>query len=171
MDNTKKKKGKIPGLPAQLLSLVEYSDSSSEEDESFSSSPHDDVISDEAMATDEQNEVADQKNPEYLILDILSDVLDKVVGLNFKQPQQKSQVNSSSGKNLSMKYLNIEATRQVSSLIHSARPMVTPVANIVFCCFVFLDLKSGGGWTDGQHAKTMIPSGRDFGLAEWINTT
>ena len=39
-------------------------------------------------------------------------------------------------------------TRQVSSMIHSARSTVTPVANIVFCCFVFLDLKSGDGRTD-----------------------
>ena len=64
-------------------------------------------------------------------------------------------------------------TRQVSSMIHSARPIVMPVANIVFCCFVFLDLKSGEGPTDGQTygrttcAKTMIPAGRDCGAAEW----
>ena len=67
-----------------------------------------------------------------------------------------------------VKYLhiiNIESTRQVSSVIHSARPIVTPVANIVFCCFVFLDLESGDGQT---WAKTMIPTGHDFGLAEWI---
>ena len=51
-------------------------------------------------------------------------------------------------------------------MIHSARPIVTPVANIVFCCFVFLDLKSGDGRT--TCAKTMVPTGRDFGLAEWI---
>ena len=59
-------------------------------------------------------------------------------------------------------------------MIHSDRPIVTPVANSVFCCFVFLDLKSGDGWTDGRAdvrtcAKTIIPTGRDFGLAEWIN--
>ena len=30
-------------------------------------------------------------------------------------------------------------------MIHLARPIVTPVANIVFCCFVFLDLASGDG--------------------------
>ena len=53
-------------------------------------------------------------------------------------------------------------------MIHSARPMVTPVANIVFSCFVFLDLKSG----DGQItcAKTIIPTGRSFGLAQCINS-
>ena len=63
-------------------------------------------------------------------------------------------------------------TTQVSSMIHSARPIVTPVANIVLCCFVFLDVKSGDGCTDGRTkcAKTMIPTCRDFGLAEWINT-
>ena len=55
-------------------------------------------------------------------------------------------------------------------MIHSARPIVMPVANIIFCCFVFLDLKSGDGFMDGQTkcAKTMIPTGRDFGLAELI---
>ena len=47
-------------------------------------------------------------------------------------------------------------------MIHSARPIVTPVANIVFCCFVFLHLKSGDGRTT---------CGRDFGLAEWIKIT
>ena len=52
-------------------------------------------------------------------------------------------------------------------MIHSARPIVTPVENIVFRCFVFLDLKSGDGRT--ACAKTMIRTGRDFGLAEWIN--
>ena len=41
-----------------------------------------------------------------------------------------------------------------------------------FCCFVLLYLKSDDGQTDGQratYAKTIIPTGRDFGLAEWIN--
>ena len=56
-------------------------------------------------------------------------------------------------------------------MIHSARPIVTPVANIVFCCFVFLDLKSGDVRTDITCAKTMIHTGRDSGLAEWINIT
>ena len=41
-------------------------------------------------------------------------------------------------------------TRQVSSMIHSTRPTVTPEANIVFCCFVLLDLKSGDGRTDNK---------------------
>ena len=43
---------------------------------------------------------------------------------------------------------------------------VTPVANIVFCCFVFLNWKSGDRLA--TCAKTMVPTGRDFGLAEWI---
>ena len=57
-------------------------------------------------------------------------------------------------------------------MIHSARPIVTPVATIVLYCFVFLDLKSGDGRTDGRTtcAKTMITTGRDFGLAECINS-
>ena len=56
-------------------------------------------------------------------------------------------------------------------MIHSARLIVMPVASIVFCCFVFLDLKSKDWLTDGRTtcAKTMIPTARDFGLAEWIN--
>ena len=54
----------------------------------------------------------------------------------------------------------LKTMRQVSSIIHSARPIVTPVANIVFCCFVFLDLKGGDGRT--TCAKTMISTGRDF---------
>ena len=63
---------------------------------------------------------------------------------------------------------NIFYTRQVvSSMIHSVWPIVTPVANIVFCCFVFLDLKSGDGRS--TCAKTMTPTSRDFWLAEWIN--
>ena len=53
-------------------------------------------------------------------------------------------------------------------MIHSARPIVTTVANIVFCCFVFLDLKIWGARTDGRTAcaKTMIPTGRDFGQVD-----
>ena len=35
-------------------------------------------------------------------------------------------------------------------MIHSARPIVSPVANFVFCRFVFLDLKSGDGQTDNM---------------------
>ena len=56
-------------------------------------------------------------------------------------------------------------------MIHSTRPIVKPVANIVFCCFVFLDLKSVDARTDGLTicAKTIIPTGRYFELAEWIN--
>ena len=46
--------------------------------------------------------------------------------------------------------MEIVITRQVSSMTHSARPIVTPVANIVFCCFVLLDLKSGDERTDNM---------------------
>ena len=35
-------------------------------------------------------------------------------------------------------------------MIHSTRHIVTPVAIVVFCCFVFLDLKSGHGHKDGR---------------------
>ena len=38
-------------------------------------------------------------------------------------------------------------------MIHSARPTVTPVATIAFCCFVLLDLKSGDEGTYGQHVR------------------
>ena len=50
-------------------------------------------------------------------------------------------------------------------MIHSARPTVSPVANIVFCCFVLLDFEKWGRTTC---AKTMIPTDRDCGSAEWI---
>ena len=63
-------------------------------------------------------------------------------------------------------FFNIAATRQMSSMIHLARPTVTPVATIIFCCFVLLDLKSERGRT--TCGKIMITTGRDFGLAEWI---
>ena len=46
-------------------------------------------------------------------------------------------------------------------MIHSVRPIVTPVANIVGT-----DVRTYGR---KSCAKTVIPTGRDFGLAEWIN--
>ena len=49
-------------------------------------------------------------------------------------------------------------------MILSARPIVTPEANIVFCCFVFLD-----GRTDNKCEINDPFTGRDFGLVEWIN--
>ena len=58
-------------------------------------------------------------------------------------------------------------------MIHSARPTVSSVGNNV--CFILLDFEKGDGRTDGRTdgpttcAKTIIPTGRDFGLAEWIN--
>ena len=53
-----------------------------------------------------------------------------------------------------------------SSMIHSTRPTVTPVATIVINSFVLLYLKRGDGRT--ICAKTMITTDRDCGLAEWI---
>ena len=35
-------------------------------------------------------------------------------------------------------------TRQVPSMIHSARPTVSPVVNIVFTCYVLLDFEKWG---------------------------
>ena len=55
----------------------------------------------------------------------------------------------------------------MSSMIHSARPIVTPVANIVFGCLVFLDLKSEDRRTDGRTDN--MCENNDIGLAEWIN--
>ena len=50
-------------------------------------------------------------------------------------------------------------------MIHSARPIVTPVATIVFCYFVLPDLKSDGRTTC---EKTMIPTASDLGLG-WVD--
>ena len=54
-------------------------------------------------------------------------------------------------------------------MIHSARPTVSPVANIVFASFCFARFWKVG--TDGRTtcAKTIIPTGCDCGSAEWIN--
>ena len=55
-------------------------------------------------------------------------------------------------------------------MIHSARPTVTPVANIVFfLLYCFARFEKWG--MDGRTtcAKTIIPTGRGCGLAEWIN--
>ena len=54
-------------------------------------------------------------------------------------------------------------------MIHSARPIVSPVANIVFALFCFARFWKVG--TDGRTtcAQTMITTGRDCGAAEWIN--
>ena len=38
-------------------------------------------------------------------------------------------------------------------MIPSARPTASPVATIIFCCFVWLDLKSWDGRTDEQHVR------------------
>ena len=79
-------------------------------------------------------------------------------------------------------------------MIHSAKPTVSPVANIVFCLFCLLDFKKWGrtdGRTNGRHVQkqwslpavtvgrpsgsinikqeyTVIATGGTVGLAEWI---
>ena len=57
--------------------------------------------------------------------------------------------------------ITVRREKQASSMIHSVRPTVSSVANIVFTLFYFAKF-----WTC---AKTIIPTGRDCGLAEWIN--
>ena len=63
-------------------------------------------------------------------------------------------------------------------MIHSSKPTVSPVAKIVFFLFCLVRFEKWGR-TDGRTygrtyerttcAKTMIPTGRDCGSAEWIN--
>ena len=48
-------------------------------------------------------------------------------------------------------------------MIHSARPTVSPVANIVLLDF--------DGRTDGHMCKKNDPYRRDCGVAEWMNST
>ena len=61
-------------------------------------------------------------------------------------------------------------TRKVSSMIHSARPTVSPVENIVFAWNLFCFARFWKLGMDGRitRAKTMITTGRDCGSAEWI---
>ena len=63
----------------------------------------------------------------------------------------------------------IKWTRHVSSMIHSARPNVSPVVNIVFAWHLFC-FEKWNGRTYGRMtcAKTMITIGRDCGAAKWI---
>ena len=59
--------------------------------------------------------------------------------------------------------MNIFKTRQVSSMMHSARPTVSPVANVVLFCWILKSTDERTIW-----AKTMIlPT--VTGLPEWIN--
>ena len=59
-------------------------------------------------------------------------------------------------------------------MIHSAKPTVSPVVNIVFAWKLFCFARFWKVGTDGRTyerttcAKTMITSGRDSGSAEWI---
>ena len=64
---------------------------------------------------------------------------------------------------------NWKGTRQVSSMIHSARPTVSPVANIVFVWYLFCFEKWGRTYVRTICAKTMITTDRDRGSASWIN--
>ena len=55
----------------------------------------------------------------------------------------------------------------MSSMIHSARPTVSLAANIVcfvLFCYIWKDVQ-----TDDM-CESIIPTGRDCGLAEWINS-
>ena len=54
------------------------------------------------------------------------------------------------------------------NVIPSTRPIVTPVANIVFQLFCFSRIEKLERTTC---AKTKDPTDRDFGLTEWINKT
>ena len=67
-------------------------------------------------------------------------------------------------------------TRQVSSMIHSAKPTVSPVVNIVFtwylyCLARFWKVRTDGRW-DGRTKclNTMITTGSGCGSATWIKT-
>ena len=64
-------------------------------------------------------------------------------------------------------------TQVVSSVIHSARPTVLPVMNIVFTWNLFCFARFWKVGTDGQiiHAKTIITTGLECGSTEWINMT
>ena len=59
-------------------------------------------------------------------------------------------------------------------MIQSARPIGHASSEHCFLLFCFSRFEKWGRMyvrTYGQHVrKTMIPTGRDFGLAEWINT-
>ena len=64
----------------------------------------------------------------------------------------------------------LENTRQVSSVIHSARPTVSMASSDH--CFLLFCFARFEKWWDGQHVrKIMITTGRDCGLAEWIKIT
>ena len=65
--------------------------------------------------------------------------------------------------------LKYHITRQVSSMIHSAKPEVQPVAITIFTLNVFCFEKWGR--TDGRTTcvKIMITTGRDCGSTSWIN--
>ena len=67
---------------------------------------------------------------------------------------------------LKLTIANVICTRQVSSMIHSARPIFT---RTLFSVIMFSKFESGRTDVRTTCAKTMFPTGLDFGLAEWIN--
>ena len=52
-------------------------------------------------------------------------------------------------------------------MIHSARPTVSPVATIILCCFVVLDLKSGDVRTDVR-TDNMCKNNDDYRPRLWV---
>ena len=89
------------------------------------------------------------------------------------QPEHKSDQGKQGALKNNLFWMNLfdykYDTRQVSLMIHSARPIVTPVANIVFCCFVFLDLKSEDERTDNMCEDNDLyrPSGSIVSCTLW----
>ena len=62
----------------------------------------------------------------------------------------------------------VKSTREVSSMIHSARPIVMPAVTIVFCCFVFLDLKSGDGVRRDVRTDNMCENNDPYRPWLWV---
>ena len=55
-------------------------------------------------------------------------------------------------------YADKSYTRHVVSMIHSARPTVSPVANIVFTLFVVLDIEKWGRTDSYERKQGSIPA-------------
>ena len=68
--------------------------------------------------------------------------------------------------------MKVSWTRQVSSMIHSARPTVSPVPNIVFAwnllCFARFFKRKVLRYEQHMRKQCSLPGGRDCGSAEWI---
>ena len=65
-------------------------------------------------------------------------------------------------------FFEIRKTRQVSSMIHSDRPTISPIMNIVFTWNLFCFDRFCTRDVRTTCVKTMITTGRDCGSAEWI---